>query len=176
MPGVASALRISSQFTSFRNLLPRSRNSGVFSVPFTCKGKVCDSSQRIPLPVGQPAARQTSPAVRATRPQPPELARPGDHAARHARVRRRSTSELGGRGERYSHSQHDAKVADIAATAARIARPVQAGRPWARCGNIDPRVAPSGRAVGKYFLACPCLRAVAVIGWGRIAVPSVSAA
>ena len=78
-------------------------------------------------------------------------------------------------GERYSHSQHDAKVADIAATAARIARPVQAGRPWARCGNIDPRVAPSGRAVGKYFLACPCLRAVAVIGWGRIAVPSVSA-
>ena len=92
-----------------------------------------------------------------------------------ARVRRRSTSELGGRGERYSHSQHDAKVADIAATAARIARPVQAGRPWARCGNIDPRVAPSGRAVGKYFLACPCLRAVAVIGWGRIAVPSVSA-
>ena len=64
MPGVASALRISSQFTSFRNLLPRSRNSGVFSVPFTCKGKVCDSSQRIPLPVGQPVARQTSPAVR----------------------------------------------------------------------------------------------------------------
>ena len=50
--------------TSFRNLLPRSRNSGVFSVPFTCKGKVCDSSQRIPLPVGQPVARQTSPAVR----------------------------------------------------------------------------------------------------------------
>ena len=150
MPGVASALRISSQFTSFRNLLPRSRNSGGGSVPFTCKGKVCDSSQRIPLPVGQPVAR-------------------------HARVRRRSTSELGGRGERYSHSQHDAKVADIAATAARIARPVQAGRPSARCGNIDPRVAPSGRAVGKYFLACPCLRAVAVIGWGRIAVPSVSA-
>ena len=64
MPGVASALRISSQFTSFRNLLPRSRNSGGGSVPFTCKGKVCDSSQRIPLPVGQPVARQTSPAVR----------------------------------------------------------------------------------------------------------------
>ena len=34
----------------------------------------------------------------ATRPQPPELARPGDDAARPARVRRRSTSELGGRG------------------------------------------------------------------------------
>ena len=29
---------------------------------------------------------------------PPELAPPGDDAARHARVRRRSTSELGGRG------------------------------------------------------------------------------
>ena len=88
-------------------------------------------------------------------------------------VARQAKSASG--GERSPHSQHDAKVADIAATAARIARPVQAGRPWARCGNIDPRVAPSGRAVGKYFLACPCLRAVAVIGWGRIAVPSVSA-
>ena len=98
MPGVASALRISSQFTSFRNLLPRSRNSGVFSVPFTCKGKVCDSSQRIPLPVGQPAARQTSPAVRATRPQPPELARPGDDAARPACIRLRSASSLAGWG------------------------------------------------------------------------------
>ena len=56
----------------------------------------------------------------ATRPQPPELARPGVHAARHARVRRRSTSELGGRGERYSHSQRDPKVADIAATALKM--------------------------------------------------------
>ena len=107
---------------------------------------------------------------------PPELAPPGDDAARHARGRRRSTSELGGRGRAVSLTHNiDAKLADIASTAARIARPVQAGRPWARCGNIDPRVAPSGRAVGKYFLACPCLRAVAVIGWGRIAVPSVSA-
>ena len=107
---------------------------------------------------------------------PPELAPPGDGAARHGsrppsldkRTRRPGESGI------LTHNI-DAKLADIASTAARIARPVQAGRPWARCGNIDPRVAPSGRAVGKYFLACPCLRAVAVIGWGRIAVPSVSA-
>ena len=107
---------------------------------------------------------------------PPELAPPGDGAARHGsrppsldkRTRRPGESGI------LTHNI-DAKLADIASTAARIARPVQAGRPWAQCGNIDPRVAPSGRAVGKYFLACPCLRAVAVIGWGRIAVPSVSA-
>ena len=59
---------------------------------------LCDESQRVPTPLWQPAARQPSPAVGATRPQPPELARPGDDAARPARVRRRSTSELGGRG------------------------------------------------------------------------------
>ena len=82
---------------------------------------------------------------------PPELAPPGDDAARHARGRRRSTSELGGRGERYSHSQHDAKVADIAATAARIARPVQAGRPWAQCGNIDPLRPPAAPSVNISF-------------------------
>ena len=33
---------------------------------------------------------------------PPELAPPGDDAARHARGRRRSTSELGGRGRAVS--------------------------------------------------------------------------
>ncbi|AFL77214.1 hypothetical protein Alfi_0842 [Alistipes finegoldii DSM 17242] len=175
MPGVASALRISSQFTSFRNLLPRSRNSGGGLFRSPARGKFVIHHKEFLCRLGSRSPGRLRLPFAATRPQPPELARPGDHAARHARVRRRSTSELGGRGERYSHSQHDAKVADIAATAARIARPVQAGRPWARCGNIDPRVAPSGRAVGKYFLACPCLRAVAVIGWGRIAVPSVSA-
>ena len=165
MPGVASALRISSQFTSFRNLLPRSRNSGGGLFRSPARGKFVIHHKEFLCRLGSRSPGRLRLPFAATRPQPPELARPGDHAARHARVRRRSTSELGGRGERYSHSQHDAKVADIAATAARIARPVQAGRPWARCGNIDPRVAPSGRAVGKYFLACPCLRAVAVIGW-----------
>ena len=54
-------------------------------------------------------------------------------------------------GERYSHSQHDAKVADIAATAARIARPVQAGRPWAQCGNIDPLRPPAAPSVNISF-------------------------
>ena len=108
---------------------------------------------------------------------PPELAAPGDGAARHGS----HPSTLGLLARRMGESgilthNIDAKLADIASTAARIARPVQAGRPRARCGNIDPRVAPSGRAVGKYFLACPCLRAVAVIGWSRIAVPSVSVA
>ena len=161
MPGVASALRISSQFTSFRNLLPRSRNSGGGLFRSPARGKFVIHHKEFLCRLGSRSPGRLRLPFAATRPQPPEL--------------RRSTSELGGRGERYSHSQHDAKVADIAATAARIARPVQAGRPWARCGNIDPRVAPSGRAVGKYFLACPCLRAVAVIGWGRIAVPSVSA-
>ena len=153
MPGVASALRISSQFTSFRNLLPRSRNSGGGLFRSPARGKFVIHHKEFLCRLGSRSPGRLRLPFAATRPQPPELARPGDHAARHARVRRRSTSELGGRGERYSHSQHDAKVADIAATAARIARPVQAGRPWARCGNIDPRVAPSGRAVGKYFLA-----------------------
>ena len=40
-----------------------------------------------------------------------------------------------------------AKLADIASTAARIVRPVQAVRPWARCGNIDPLRPPAAPSV-----------------------------
>ena len=83
---------------------------------------------------------------------PLELAPPGDDAARHARVRRRSTSELGGRGRAVSLTHNiDAKLADIASTAARIARPVQAGRPWAQCGNIDPLRPPAAPSVNISF-------------------------
>ena len=83
---------------------------------------------------------------------PPELAPPGDDAARHARVRRRSTSELGVRGRAVSLTHNiDAKLADIASTAARIARPVQAGRPWAQCGNIDPLRPPAAPSVNISF-------------------------
>ena len=176
MPGVASALRISSQFTSFRNLLPRSRNSGGGLFRSPARGKFVIHHKEFLCRLGSRSPGRLRLPFAATRPQPPELAPPGDGAARHGsrppsldkRTRRPGESGI------LTHNI-DAKLADIASTAARIARPVQAGRPWARCGNIDPRVAPSGRAVGKYFLACPCLRAVAVIGWGRIAVPSVSA-
>ena len=45
----------------------------------------------------------------------------------------------------------DAKLADIASTAARIARPVQAGRPWAQCGNIDPLRPPAAPSVNISF-------------------------
>ena len=83
---------------------------------------------------------------------PPELAPPGDDAARPARGRRRSTSELGGRGRAVSLTHNiDAKLADIASTAARIARPVQAGRPWAQCGNIDPLRPPAAPSVNISF-------------------------
>ena len=64
-------------------------------------------------------------------------------------VARQANSAAG--GERSPHSQHDAKVADIAATAARIARPVQAGRPWAQCGNIDPLRPPAAPSVNISF-------------------------
>ena len=83
---------------------------------------------------------------------PPELAPPGDGAARHGsrpqsldkRTRRPGESGI------LTHNI-DAKLADIASTAARIARPVQAGRPWAQCGNIDPLRPPAAPSVNISF-------------------------
>ena len=102
---------------------------------------------------------------------PLELAPPGDDAARHARVRRRSTSELGGRGRAVSLTHNiDAKLADIASTAARIARPVQAGRPWAQCGNIDPLRPPAAPSVNISFRVLAYMQSPRPAG-SRIAVP-----
>ena len=73
---------------------------------------LCDESQRVPTPLWQPAARQPSPAVRATRPQPPPLNSrgratmpPGPLASAVARQARSSSG-----GERSPHSQHRCKV------------------------------------------------------------------
>lgn len=52
----------------------------------------------VEIPQRQPAAGRLRLPFAATRSQPPELAPPGDDAARPARVRRRSTSEIGVRG------------------------------------------------------------------------------
>ena len=83
---------------------------------------------------------------------PPELAAPGDGAARHGS----HPSTLGLLARRMGESgilthNIDAKLADIASTAARIARPVQAGRPWAQCGNIDPLRPPAAPSVNISF-------------------------
>ena len=83
---------------------------------------------------------------------PPELAPPGGIVARPARIRLRSASSLAGWGRAVSLTHNiDAKLADIASTAARIARPVQAGRPWAQCGNIDPLRPPAAPSVNISF-------------------------
>ena len=83
-------------------------------------------------------------------------------------VARQANSSSG--GERYSHSQHDAKLAEVASTAARIARPVQAGRPWAQCGNIDPLRPPAAPSVNISFRVLAYMQSPRPAG-SRIAVP-----
>ncbi len=75
---------------------------------------------------------------------PPELAQPGDGAARHGS----HPSTLGQLARRMGESgilTHNivAKLADIASTAARIVRPVQAGRPSARYWSAGDIGSPS---------------------------------
>ena len=98
MPGVASALRISSQFTSFRNLLPRSRNSGGGLFRSPARGKFVIHHKEFLCRLGSRSPGRLRLPFAATRPQPPELARPGDHAARPACIRLRSASSLAGWG------------------------------------------------------------------------------
>ena len=83
---------------------------------------------------------------------PPELAAPGDYAAGPSS----RTTAIDKRTRRPGESgilthNIDAKLADIASTAARIDRPVQAGRPWAQCGNIDPLRPPAAPSVNISF-------------------------
>ena len=111
-------------------------------------------------------------------PEPPELATPCAGAARHGSRPASSGKRPRRPGESgISHSQHGCKVSRHRGDSGKDRPQLESCvRPSAWCGNIYPRVAPSGRAVGKYFLPCPCLWTVAAIGWSRIAVPSVSAA
>ena len=93
-----------------------------------------------------------------------------------ARVRLRPTNSLAVRGRAVLLTHNiDAKLADIAATAARSFRSWRAASARRLGSEIFVRCA--RRCLdGKYFLPCPCLRSVAAIGWCCIAVPSVSAA
>lgn len=70
---------------------------------------------------GYIAVRIFDPAAR--HPNPLNLRHPTTMPPGTARVRRRSTSELGGRGRAVAHSQHRAKITEIAATTARTAEP-----------------------------------------------------
>jgi len=81
---------------------------------------------------------------------------PGYVAARICRPARSRPPSLDKRTRRPGESgilthNIDAKLADIASTAARIDRPVQAGRPWAQCGNIDPLRPPAAPSVNISF-------------------------
>ena len=85
---------------------------------------------------GYVAVRICDPTAR--HPSPLNSRRPATEPPGTARGRHRSASSLAVRGERYSHSQHQAKLADIRLTAARIAQAGEPERPEARCGNIGP--------------------------------------
>jgi len=74
-------------------------------------------------------------------------------------VARQANSSSG--GERYSHSQHWCKVSRHRVDSGKD-RPSCSGRPPVGPVRKYWSASPSGRAVGKYFLLCPCLRAVAV--------------
>ena len=74
------------------------KTPGLFSVPFTCKGKVCDSSQRILRRYGRrPPGRLCLPSGRPGR-SPLNSRRPARMPPGTARVRRRSASSLVVRG------------------------------------------------------------------------------
>ena len=123
-------------------------------IPGYVAARICD-----------PHARPCAPWTRASgrRCRPSRLA---------SAVARQANSAAG--GERYSHSQHWCKVSRHRVDSGKD-RPSCSGRPPVGPVRKYWSASPSGRAVGKYFLLCPCLRAVAVIGLSRIAVPSVSA-
>ena len=91
------------------------------------------------LPAPPRPCRRADLRSRCTAFGPPELAQPGDGTAGHCsrppsigkRTRRPGESGI-------SHSQHQAKLADIRVTAARIAQSEWPERPAARFGNIGP--------------------------------------
>ena len=151
---------------------PGPKGPGVF---FFCSWPSTSGPGHSRLPEEHRPCRRADLRSRCTASEPPELAQPGDHAAGHSsrppsigkRTRRPGESGI-------SHSQHQAKLADIRVTAARIA---QAEGPERRRPDAEILIRYARRCLdGKYFLPGPCLQAVTPIGWSRIAVPSVSAA
>ena len=100
-------------------------------IPGYVAARICDPHARPCAPWTRASGRRCRPA----RSRPPSLDK---------RTRRPGESGI------LTHNI-DAKLADIASTAARIDRPVQAGRPWAQCGNIDPLRPPAAPSVNISF-------------------------
>ena len=115
---------------------PGPKGPGVF---FFCSWPSTSGSGHSRLPEERRPCHRADLRSCCTASEPPELAQPGEDAAGHCsrppslgkRTRRPGESGI-------SHSQHQAKLADIRVAAARIAQAEGPERPVARCGNIGP--------------------------------------